>query len=99
MDHPEYWAHLQFWAAGFSDGCTMVKDVYAEACWEHDYHYRHGVTFFLGEPISRWQADRRFREVIQAGSPWGPFSPMAWTRWAGVRLVGWRFWRDDPPKR
>lgn len=87
-DSPEYWAKLRTWARGASDGCTGVLDIHIWACWEHDFHYRHGRTLYAGEAISRREADARFREVNAAESRLGRFSPLAWWRWAGVRVFG-----------
>lgn len=84
-EHPAYWALLARWAAVFSDGCTGVKDYYIRACHEHDYHCLEGRTLFY-DPITRREADARFRHVIQMLSPLGRLSPMSWWRWAGVRL-------------
>lgn len=87
-----YWDYIASWAVKHSDGCSGVADIYVQACWEHDYHYRYGRTVQRA-PISRSAADRRFRQVVQALSPAGLLSPVSWWRWAGLRLFGGRAWR------
>lgn len=91
QDDHEYWQAITAWALVHSDGCSGVADIYIRACWEHDYHYRFGRTL-SGAPISRRQADARFRQVIQELSPAGVLSPVSWWRWAGLRLAGWKAW-------
>lgn len=95
-----YWAALGAWARANSDGCTGVKDVYVRACHEHDFHYRFAHTFAgtpeaLGEPISKTEADTRFRQVMQWESPLGRFSPLSWWRWAGVATFGRFFYHPS----
>lgn len=83
-----YWVRVRRLAQDLkTDGCTGVPDFYVEACFEHDIHWRTGHTIY-GEPISTRQANMRFRRVIQARSPFGILSPMAWWRWAGVSIAG-----------
>lgn len=88
-----YWNWVRVRAAELeSDGCTGVPDFYADCCLEHDLAYRTGLdprASFVGRsiPISRAAADRRLRECIQARSKFGRFSPLSWTRWAGLRLL------------
>lgn len=74
-----------------TDGCTLVPDVYKEACIEHDFYY---VTHrdFTGLFISRAEADRRLRITKQRLSKLGKTSPLSWWRWIGVRAFGWLFW-------
>ena len=69
-----------------SDVCTFVPDFYADACLEHDVHWRQGKTIF-GAPISLWEANTWFRKRIQERSLFGVLSPMSWWRWAGVTVV------------
>lgn len=93
-----YWRLVEQWAHQCqSDGCTGVPDFYIEACWEHDYHYRYGVTLF-GEPISFQEANLRFRQAIQMRSRLRWFSPISWERWLGVREFGKSIW-DGHRKR
>lgn len=75
-----------------SDGCTGVPDFHVDGCYEHDIAYRTGKDIY-GNPITRAEADRRFRIYHQKHSylaklKLGFFSPMAWWRWAGVRVLG-----------
>lgn len=80
-----------------SDGCSgPTLAVYVDACYEHDVHYRDHATV-TGLAISRAEADAVLRERIQELSPFGVISPMAWWRWAGVRLGGW--WAYHDPAR
>lgn len=74
-----------------SDGCTGVPDFYLHCCTIHDFWYttHHDIN---GHPITRQEADRRFRECIQSRSRFGGLSPMAWWRWLGVRLFGGSAW-------
>lgn len=86
-----YWKALAGWAEKNSDGCTGVKDIYIEACSEHDFHYRYATTL-LGEPITFQEANTRFRQVIQMSSKLRWFSPISWIRYAGVSLFGRSIW-------
>lgn len=84
----DYWSEVHKMAQRLhSDGCSHVTSAYLECCEEHDIHYRTGQTL-LGEPISREEADRLFRECMQHRSIFKVFSPMSWWRWVGVRLFG-----------
>lgn len=88
-----YWLLVQQWAKQYkSDGCTGVMDFYVEACWEHDYHYRYGVTLLTHEPITFEQANSRLREAIQMRSKLRWFSPISWTRYFGVKEFGRGIW-------
>ena len=40
----------------------------------------------LAIPITRREADARFRRCLQKHSKLGRFSPMSWWRWLGVRI-------------
>jgi hypothetical protein len=83
-----YWDHVYAKSASLkSDGCSYVSEAFHQCCLEHDIHYRTG-TRVDGKPITRAQADKRFRECMQMRSRFGKLSPMAWWRWAGVRIFG-----------
>lgn len=102
-DDSPYWLALGVWAKKYSDGCTCVKDIYVEACWEHDWHYRTGHTFpnpdgRAPELVTEAQANTRFRQVMQFESRLGRFSPISWWRYAGVSLFGRFFYHPDPSK-
>lgn len=85
-----YWVLVRDRAADLeSDGCTGVKDVYVECCYEHDISYR-TCADLEGEPTSKKQDDARFRECIQERSRFGKFSPMSHWRWLGVHIFGRR---------
>lgn len=80
-----------------ADGCSgpALDAFYRDACLEHDIHYRTGRTLD-GQPLTRAQADATFRRRMQAMSPVGVLSPMAWWRWVAVRLFGGSSWRGGP---
>jgi hypothetical protein len=74
---------------------------------EHDISYRLGRDprhayfkfrggavdpFEVADPITRMEADHRFRRCLCNRSAFGKYSPMAWWRWAGVRCFGWIPW-------
>lgn len=90
----EYWRLIGRWALGNSDGCTGVPDFYVEACWEHDYHFRYGMTLF-GDPITFTEANDRLRQAIQMRSRLRWFSPLSWTRYLGVSTpIGKKLWDE-----
>lgn len=90
-----YWERVQQRAAELeSDGCSGVPNFYLLACLEHDIHYRTHRTLY-DEPITRAEADARFRQVIQMLSVLGQLSPMSWWRWAAVRLFGGTSWQSS----
>lgn len=72
-----------------SDGCTGVADFFRDCCVVHDLGYRYGIDAY-GNAVTRSQIDRNFRECMMKRSRFGRFSPMAWWRWAGVRIFGRR---------
>lgn len=83
-----YWERVRFVAKNLnSDGCSWVSELFHDCCLEHDIHYRLGSDIY-GKPITRAEADRRFRHCMQRHSKLGRFSPISWIRWAGVRLFG-----------
>lgn len=83
-----YWEQIKAKAEELkSDGCSHVTQAFQQCCHEHDCHYRLG-TRCDGTPITRREADARFRQCMQMRSRFGKASPMAWWRWAGVRLFG-----------
>ena len=88
----EFWETVRRLAleAG-SNGCTGVPDFFLDCCYLHDIFYRTGHDL-AGRPISRDEADRRFRLCIQTRSVFGVLSPMSYWRWLGVRLFGGRAW-------
>lgn len=90
MQGEQYWALVVRCARAVeADGCSGVPDFYRECCDAHDVAYRTGANA-LGAPRTQRDADRELRECIQARSPWGNWSPMAWWRWVVLRLVGSR---------
>ena len=91
----EYWKRVAHKAIDLdSDGCTGVPDFYITGCYEHDVHYRTHKTLD-GKPITRAESDRQLRQYIQSKSKFGRFSPMAWWRWVGVRLLAKSAWEKD----
>lgn len=94
-DRAGYWARVVDRAKELgSDGCSGVPDFYLLGCLEHDVHYRTHKRID-GTSITRSEADAALRSYIQEHSPFGVFSPMAWWRWAAVRLLGRRAWGED----
>lgn len=100
------WVETEAMAIG-SDGCTVVSELFHPCCSEHDLAYgwnkdprdaykldRAGNRDPWGSalPITRAEADRRFRECIQSRSRFGRWSPIAWIRWVGVRVGGYWSW-------
>lgn len=83
-----YWERVRDTAAELgADGCTGATGGWVDCCLEHDVHYRLRTTLD-GTPISRRDADARFRACMQSRSRLGWWSPVAWWRWAAVRLLG-----------
>lgn len=83
---PSYWERVRNRAAELgSDGCTMGTRLFRLCCLEHDIHQRDEHTLD-GEPISWAEADARFLACMQRKSWFGWWSPVAWTRYAFVRL-------------
>jgi len=77
-----------------ADGCTGVPDFYLLGCLEHDIAYRlHRDP--IGDPISKPEADIRFRWYIQHHSWFGLASPMAWWRWAAVKWFANKAWHHE----
>lgn len=70
-----------------SDGCTHAAEFYQDCCLEHDVAYALGITP-RGVPITKAQADRRFRDCNAAHSPLRFLSPLAWLRWSAVHWFG-----------
>ena len=74
-----------------SDGCSGVPDFHRNGCVIHDFWYRTHRNLD-GTPISKRQADAGLRAYIMSRSWFGIASPMAWWRYAGVRLLADRAW-------
>lgn len=90
-DH-DYWTRVRDVADRLgSDGCTMATGIRRDCCAEHDIAYRLGQTID-GETLTRGQADARFLACMQRRAWFGWWSPVAWTRYAAVRLFGGRAW-------
>lgn len=78
-----------------SDGCSgPALEIYQDACYEHDIHYRTGKTL-AGQPITRAEADRLLRLRIQTMSKLGLLSPVSWWRWAAVRIFARGSWQGQ----
>lgn len=83
-----YWTRVRDKAAQLgSDGCSNATGAFADCCLEHDILYRTGMTLD-GDPISRRDADARFKACMRRHSRLGWFSPMALIRWSAVRMFG-----------
>lgn len=88
-----YWEQVSKKATELaSDGCTGVIDFYLPCCHRHDLMYRLHVDMD-GTPITRAEADAKFRECMQKRSRLGNFNPMSYIRWAGVRIFGHKAWK------
>ena len=89
------WDRIRQLAAALkSDGCTVVTEAFLDCCLLHDILYKTGIDPDTGQPVSRAEADRTFRDCMQSRSRLGRFSPMSWWRYLGVRLFG-RFFRQE----
>jgi hypothetical protein len=79
-----------------SDGCSLpALSFRVDACYEHDIHWRTGHTVY-GHPIPKATADTVFRWRLQAMSPLGVISPVAWWRYLGVTIARkWSEWTAD----
>jgi hypothetical protein len=77
-----------------ADGCTMATGAFRDCCLEHDLFYRTGKTL-QGKPITRAEADERFKSCMQRNSKLGWFSPMAWLRFFAVRKFGADSWKGE----
>ena len=91
-----------------TDGCSAVMGFHVECCFEHDLSYRYakdpraayraeqaGVVadvWAYAVPITRAEADARFRQCHQNRSKLGRWSPMAIYRWLGVKWCGQAAW-------
>lgn len=94
-----YWEAVRAKAAELgSDGCSHVADIYVESCYEHDIAYRTHANLD-GSPITKDQADTRFRHRIQEMSALGSWSPLAWWRWAAVSWWGQSAWDEGSAAR
>jgi hypothetical protein len=105
---PQYWNWVGSQAALIdSDGCSVVSGLHVSCCFEHDLGYyfaRDPRDAYLKElcgsldpwldakPIDRATVDARFRRCQQNRSVFGQWSPVAWYRWAAVRLRGQSRW-------
>lgn len=80
-----------------SDGCTAVTQLLKICCLEHDIYYRTHRDL-KGNPLTRGEADVKFRQCMQSRSRVGKGSPIAIVRWLGVKLFAKRAWRknDEP---
>lgn len=45
--------------------------------------------FYVEQPVSRWEADAKFRDLLQLA---GMSRKRYWLAWLAVRLFGWRPW-------
>jgi hypothetical protein len=92
-----------------SDGCSMVTGLRVQCCKVHDLEYHRGKSvssaytqyrvgnhdyWTAAAPITRKEADAHFKKCLHLNSPMGYLSPLAWIRYAGVRLFGGRAWDE-----
>lgn len=94
-DDAPYWRMVEQIAHSLNtDGCSgPALQVYVEACWEHDIHYRTHKTVH-GKPLTKEQADRILWERVREFSWLGVVSPMAWWRYYAVKHFGQKSWDD-----
>lgn len=78
------WDYAEIGAFIATDGCSGVPDFYLNCCIIHDWWYRTHRNLD-GTPISKYQADKGLEQCIQADSPLGRWSPMAWWRRRALR--------------
>ena len=78
-------------AALGSDGCSGPSEVFHLCCLAHDIAYR-TTRDFTGQPVTRRAADRAFRACMIGRSRLGWLSPVAWGRWALVRIFARGAW-------
>ena len=81
--------YLQLAAALGGDGCSSAPDLFFRPCCdEHDVYYRTGRDAD-GAPITRAEADRRFRLCMKAnGKTFIGRHVLSWVYWGAVRLFG-----------
>lgn len=85
-----YWERVRDKAAELgTDGCSKATGAYVDCCLEHDLAYRMGTTLD-GTPLTKEEADKRFLSCMQSRSIFGWYSPMAWWRYAAVKVFGRR---------
>lgn len=91
-----YWQRVKDYARQLGgDGCSgPTLQIFRECCDEHDIHYRTGRRLD-GRPITRGEADAEFRRCHQRRSRLGVWAPMAWWRWAAVRVMGRRHYKGE----
>lgn len=95
----EYWQRIRDEADRLgTDGCTMGSAAFRDCCARHDLEYRSGATID-GDPVTKHEADVRFRSCMQSRSRFGWFSPMAWTRYGILKLFGQKAWDAHAPSR
>lgn len=83
-----YWVRVRERAAELgSDGCSGVTNAHRDCCLEHDIAYRLHTTVD-GVPLTKAEADTRFRSCLQRRSKAGALSPLAWWRYLAVRWFG-----------
>ena len=94
-----YREELEAWGKTVgSDGCSSpALQLFYLCCLEHDFAYVHATTF-RGVPVTKAQADQRFRDCIQRHSTFRWLSPMSWWRYWAVRKFGRGVWKT-PPKQ
>ena len=80
-----------------TDGCSgPTLPLFVDCCYQHDIAYRtHSDEF--GDPITRGEADARFRACIQSRDILGELSLIAHARYLVLRAVGWWHWRKHRP--
>lgn len=89
-----YWEKIRVRADELgSDGCSgPALQIHVLGCYEHDVHYRTGLTLY-GRLLTRREADAIFFERMQEFSFLNGFSPLSWWRWLVLRAFGAGAWQ------
>lgn len=105
-----YWTFIENEAALIkTDGCSNVTGAYRRHCRVHDLSYYYArdpvaayrlyaagdLNYWLNaKALTKGEADAAFRRGMQSDSPAGFFSPLAITRWLGLKVGGGAAWES-----
>ena len=90
-----YWDWIRQEAALIhADGCTGVTNMYADCCLQHDLEFYYGtsateayrVGWAKAMPITFAQANDHFKRCHFRMGRLGHWNPIAWVRYAAVRM-------------
>ena len=81
---------MQFNNKRLPDGCTLSPDFnFKECCNEHDIDY-------MTKRVSRRESDKKLRQCIaKKGVGFYNYRVLPWVYWAGVRVFGGRYYRNE----